>query len=189
MKLSQNYNYRQSQQNHEFELFKQQIMRQGATFGLVYGNSPDNERGRLFNHGSGNLELYDVESEGVWESTISATVFGLVDNVKNLVILVQRGIAGIIEGIAKRRQQRKVIDQWLRLSDHLLEDIGLVRSEIEDLRLRGGDPEAYIQEARINRRAPQRYMRLIDCSRSDPKVHDDQGQRDARPDTRLHKAA
>jgi uncharacterized protein YjiS (DUF1127 family) len=177
MKLSQNYENRQTRQKREYEQFRRQILRHGAAFGVVYGTATGLGQDSPFEPGSGR------------SSVSPGTITAIVGRVETAAAGLQSSFNNIISGISARRERRRIIGQWLKLSDHILEDIGLERSEIETLRDRGGDPETYIREIRSNRQISKRNLRLIDCTGKDSKADVHQAQADARLDTGLHKAA
>ncbi len=184
MKLSQNYENRQTRQKREYEQFRRQILRHGAAFGVVYGGATGHDRGNSFEAAAAE---YDTGSSQTFRPL--GAVVDAVDNFSKIMVALKSGVSTIASGISARREQRRIIRQWLKLSDHILEDIGLERSEIEALRDSGGDPEAYIREIRSNRQISKRSLRLIDCTGLDSKADVDQVQANARLDTGLHKAA
>jgi uncharacterized protein YjiS (DUF1127 family) len=183
MKLSQNYRNRQVQQQHEYEQFRRQVLRYGAAFGVVYGGASDHGPGSSFEIAAGE---YDGSGQG---PTSNIETVNAIDKLAGIAASVQSGVSRFASRVSARLEQRRVISQWLKLSDHVLEDIGLVRSEIETLRDNGGDPEAYIREIRKNRQVSEHKLRLIDCTELGSKTSEDADRFDTSLETELNQAA
>ena len=61
------------------------------------------------------------------------------------------GVAGIIEKVKERRQERRGIEQLLKLNDHMQQDIGLIEFDLQGLK----SGTLTLNDLRQRRKAPQ----------------------------------
>ena len=99
MKLSQNYENRQTQQKREYEQFRRQILRHGAAFGVVYGTATGLGQDSPFEHVSGEFETGSARS-----SVSPGTITAIVGRVETAAAGLQSSFNNIISGFSARRE-------------------------------------------------------------------------------------
>ncbi len=166
MKLNYSDQYKATHSNLEFEQFKRKLLRQAGGFGVFYGLEPTHST--LIFSEEANVGLYEKQSSNVLQVLRKSADFAGI-----VIQSFGRGMRSLALSAFERYQSRNAIRRMLRLSDSVLQDIGMERVQLETLRLTGGNISDYVSGVNNSRFESakklntDRHLTLIDCSDSD----------------------